>query len=167
MNDWKSKMEKSVGHLAEQLKGIRPGTLSVGFIETFRVSSHRSSTALGKMAIITRQGDRILIRPFDQAAAGAIVKALADSKLNAYALDPTTVCVSIPPISSEQRIEITKHVQKLGEAAKVAVRTIRQEARKQIAARGRGSQRAVQEHTDAAIAAIEGLIAAKVAELRA
>jgi len=56
-------------------------------------------------------------------------------------------------------------VKKLGEESKVAVRSIRQEACKQIAARGRGSERAVQEATDAAVAEIDRLVGAKMAEL--
>ena len=39
----------------------------------------------------------------------------------------------------EQRAELVRHVKKQGEEAKVAVRAVRQDARKQIAARGRGS----------------------------
>ena len=68
-------------------------------------------------------------------------------------------------LSVEQREETARHVKKLGEEAKIAVRTIRQQARKQIEASGRGSQRAVQEATDAAIEEIEQLVKAKVGEL--
>jgi ribosome recycling factor len=57
--------------------------------------------------------------------------------------------------------------QKLGEEAKVTVRGLRRAARKQIAARGRCSARAVREVTDAAIAEIERLVEAKVADLGA
>ena len=55
------------------------------------------------------------------------------------------------------------HIKKLGDEAKVTIRMIRQDARKQIAARGRGSERAVQEATDAAVGEIEWLVKAKVA----
>ena len=65
----------------------------------------------------------------------------------------------------EQREETARHVKKLGEEAKIAIRAIRQQARKQIEVSGRGSQRAVQEATDAAIEEIEQLVKAKVAEL--
>ena len=85
--------------------------------------------------------------------------------MSGYALDPTTVCVSVPPMSGEQRSEIVRHVKKLGEEAKIAVRGIRQQARKQIDASGRGSFRAVQEATDSTVEEIEKLIKAKVAEL--
>jgi ribosome recycling factor len=68
-------------------------------------------------------------------------------------------------MSVQQREETVRHVKKLGEAAKITIRTIRQQARKQIEVSGRGSQRAVQEATDAAIAEIEELVNAKVREL--
>jgi ribosome recycling factor len=115
--------------------------------------------------VLKSQGGRILITSFDRAHVPAIVRALTESRLSAYAVNPATVAVSVPPISGEQRAEIARHVKKLGEEAKIAIRAIRQQARKQIETSGRGSQRAVQEATDAAIAEIERLVNAKVAEL--
>lgn len=167
MNDWKPRMQRTVRHLADQLRGIRPDRLSVGFVETFRVARGGHPVPLSRLAAVTGQGDRIIVRPFDPADVPALVKALADARLNAYAADPRTVCVGVPPISGEQRAEIAAHVKKLGEEAKVAVRMIRQEARKQIAARGRGTEKAVQEGTDAAVAEIEGLVKEKIAAMRA
>jgi ribosome recycling factor len=165
MSDWKPRMQKTVRHFAEQLAGIRPGLLTVGFIETFRVSVQGNSVTVGKMAAVASRGDRIVITPFDPACVPSIVKALADAKLNAYALNPKTVGVGIPPVSGEQRAEMARHVKKLGEEAKIAVRSIRQEARKQIVARGRGSERTVQEATDVAVAEIETLVKTKMTEL--
>jgi ribosome recycling factor len=160
-------MEKTVRHLADQLRGIRPGTLSMGFVETFRVTAHGNAMPIGRIAAIASQSDRIVITPFDRSNVPAVVKALTDAKLNAYALNRATVCVSVPPISGEQRAEIARHVAALGEQAKIAVRAIRQDARKQIAARGRGSERAVQEVTDCAVEDIEKLVEAKIKEIGA
>jgi ribosome recycling factor len=165
MYDEKARMDKVVRHLREQLAGIRPDTLSVGFIETFRVPTQGNTLPLAKLAAIARQGERIVITPFDPASGGAIVKALTGAKLNAYALNPRAVCVSVPPMSGEQRTNMVRHVKKLGEEAKVAVRAVRQDTRKQIAVRGKGSLRMVQEATDAAITEIERLVQAKVSEL--
>jgi ribosome recycling factor len=167
MNDWKPRMQRSVRLLAEQLAGIRPGALSPGFIETFRVAGPRGSVPIGRIAAVASRPDRITVTPFDRESVPAIVRALVDARLNAYALNPTTICVGIPPISGEQRAEFARHVKKLGEEAKVAVRAVRQDARKQIAARGRGSERAVQEATDAAVAEIDRLVKVKTAELGA
>jgi ribosome recycling factor len=69
------------------------------------------------------------------------------------------------PISGEQRGETARHVRKLGEDAKIAIRAIRHEARKQIEVCGRGSQRRVQEATDAAVSEIERLVKAKIEEV--
>jgi ribosome recycling factor len=161
MFDWKPRMQRAVRHLAEQLAGIRSGTLSVGFVQTCRANS----VAIGKLASVTSQGDRILITPFDPANVPAVVKALSDAKMNAYALNPRTVCLGIPPISGEQRAELAKHVKNLGEETKIAIRSIRQDARKEIVARGRGSERAVQEATDATVEEVEKMVKAKMREL--
>ena len=58
--------------------GIRPGTLSVGFVETFRVAVHGNSVAIGRMAGVTSQGDRIVVTPIDPANVSAVEKALAE-----------------------------------------------------------------------------------------
>jgi ribosome recycling factor len=165
MNDWKPRMRKIVAHLAEQFAGIRAGTLSVGFIETFRINLQGNTVALGRMAAVMGQKDRILVTPFDPSCVPAIVKSLVDAKLNAYAVNPKAVCVGIPPISGDQRKEMARHLNKLAEEAKVAIRMIRQDARKLIDRLGRGSQRYVQEETDLAIAEIERLLKAKLSEL--
>src|SRR3954468_15469308 len=108
MNNWKPRMQKAVRHLADQLAGIRPGTLSVGFVETFRVSVHSNMVSVGKLASVTSQRDRIVITPFDPANVPAVVKALTEARLNAYALNPRAVCVGIPPVSGEQRAELAR-----------------------------------------------------------
>ncbi len=167
MNDWKPRMDKTVRHLAGQLAGIRTGTISFGFIETMRADCHGNSVPMRRLGVIKQQGDRILVTPFDKADVPAVVKALTEARLNAYALNPTTVSVSVPSISGEQRADIARQVKKLGEEAKIAVRSIRQEARKTIEATGRGSERRVQEATDVAVAEIDRLVKEKVKEVGA
>jgi hypothetical protein len=58
----------------------------------------------------TQQGDRILITPFDKAVVPAIVQAINEARLNAYA----PVSLHVPPISEEERAESDRHVKKLG-----------------------------------------------------
>jgi ribosome recycling factor len=164
MNE-KPRMDRTVQHLAEQLRGIRSGTISIGLIETVRVSMQGNLVPINRLGTARMQGDRILITPFDRANVPAMVKALTDSRLSAYALNPTTVSVSVPPMSVEQRQDIARHVKKLGEEAKVAIRGIRQQARKQIESSGRGSLKRAQEATDAAVVEIERLVKAKLDEL--
>jgi len=155
-------MAKPVKHLEEQLRGIRAGALSIGFLESFRVPHQGSTVPLAKVAVISPGKQTFHVRPFDPALVPAIEKTLVDSKLSAYRLNPTTVAVSIPPLSGEQKESIAKHVRKLGEEAKIAVRAIRQRSRN--AAEEKNDKR-IQKETDAAVAMIEGLVARKVADL--
>jgi ribosome recycling factor len=165
MYDWRPTMQQTARHLAEQLRGIRTGTVDHGVLRTISVAWHGKSEPISRLAVIKAQGDRFLLVPFEQSSVPAVVKALNESRLSAYALNPTTVSVSVPPISIEQREQIVRHVKTLGEEAKIAVRGIRQQARKQIESTGRGSIRGVQAATDAAIEEIERVVKAKVAEL--
>src|SRR5437764_1430421 len=75
----------------------------MGAVESFRVTAHGNTIAFGKMAGVTSKGDRIIVTPFDSANVQAVVRALTEARLNAYALNPRTVAVSVPPISGEQR----------------------------------------------------------------
>jgi ribosome recycling factor len=158
-------MRKAVAHLADQLRGIRPGTVSPGFVESFRVGVGGGSVPLVRIASVAVQGDRIIVRPFDPRHVPAVVKSLTEAGLSAYALDPRTVAVGVPPVSGEQRAEMARHVRKLGEEAKVAVRIVRQDARKEVERTGRGSLRVVQEATDEAVDEIDRLVKAKVVEV--
>jgi ribosome recycling factor len=166
LNDWKPKMQQTVRLLAEQLRAVRTGSVDPGFVSSIRANCQGNRIAVNRLGSIKPQGDRILITPFDAANLAAIVKALTDARLSAYALNPTTVCVGIPPVSTEQREQTIKHVKSLGEDARIAVRSIRQQARKQIETSGRGSFRVVQEATDSAVEEIDRLIKSKVDELK-
>jgi ribosome recycling factor len=165
MNDWKQRMQKTTRDLAAQLRGIRTGTVDRGIIQTIRVDLQGRMVPINRLGAIKLQGDRILVLPFERESLPQIVKALCDSRLSAYALNPTTVCINVPALSVEQRHEIIRHVKSLGEDAKVSVRAIRQQARKQVETSGRGSLRVIQELTDTTVDEIERLVKAKVSEL--
>ena len=79
MNE-KPRMDKAVQHFADQLRGIRSGTLSIGLIETVRVPVPGNLVPINRLGTARMQGDRILIAPFDRAMVPAMVKALNNSR---------------------------------------------------------------------------------------
>lgn len=162
MSTWKEKMNVPVRRLEEQLRGIRPGALSIGFLETFRVPHEGSTIALAKLAAILSGKQSITVRPFDPALVSVVEKTLRDAKLSAYRLNPSTIAVSIPPPSGEQREEVGRRIRKLGEEAKIAVRMIRQQSRNTSEP---WHSKNIQKETDAAVAAIEAAVKAKLSEL--
>ncbi len=153
-----TKFDKPVEHLRDQLAGIRPGSLSPGFIETFRVSGR----AIREVASVTVVKDRIHVMPFDRSQAASIARELEASKVNAYCLNPTTVCVPIPPITGEQKQEMAQHIKKLGEDAKVAIRSIRQSARKNADDK---ADKAIQKETDAAVKEVDRVVRDKIGSM--
>lgn len=167
MHDWQPRMRTTVRRLSEQLATLRSGTVDAGFLKTVRASVGGQPVPVGKLASIKADGTRLMVSPFDPANVGAITRALTDANLSAYAVNPRTIAVSVPPVSGEQRQTLGKHIKALGEEAKVAIRNIRQEARKAIQKTGRGSERRVQEETDAAVEEVSRLVSAKLSELGA
>lgn len=167
MNDWRPRMKAAVAHFADQVRSIRSGTVDAGFVASVTVDRQGKTAPVRRLAQIRPQGDRMLIAPFDPADTPAIARALTAAGLSAYAVDPATVAASVPPISGEQREKTAKHIRKLGEDARIAVRAIRQSARKAMEATGRGSQRAVQEETDRSVAEIDAIVKSKLDEIAA
>jgi ribosome recycling factor len=152
-----------VADLAEKLRPIRSGTVDAGVVASVRVDGRPLRT----IARVKPSGDRLMISPFDPSDTPAITRALAAASLSAYAVDPTTVSVSVPPLSTEQRQKIGRHAKQVGEEARVAIRSIRQQARKAIDSGGRGSYKGVQEATDEAVEQIDRLVSQKLNEIDA
>lgn len=126
------RMEKSVTLLADQFRGIRTGRASTGLVESIRVEYYGSPTPLKQLAnLSTPEPQQILIRPFDQAAIGDIVKAIQSSELGLTPnSDNKVIRLNVPSLSVEQRKKISSRVKDLAEEARVAIRNIRRDGNK-------------------------------------
>ncbi|MBI1322429.1 ribosome recycling factor [bacterium] len=126
------RMEKSVHLLSDQFRGIRTGRASTGLVESIRVEYYGSPTPLKQLAnLSTPEPQQILIRPFDQAAIGDIVKAIQSSELGLTPnSDNKVIRLNVPSLSVEQRKKISGRVKDLAEEARVAIRNIRRDGNK-------------------------------------
>jgi ribosome recycling factor len=127
------RMEKSIALLADQLRGVRTGRANVGLVDSIRVEYYGSPTPLKQLAnLSTPEPQQILIRPFDQAVLGEIIKAIQTSDIG---LTPNTdnkvIRLNVPSLSVEQRKKLVGRVKDLAEEARVAIRNIRRDANKQ------------------------------------
>ena len=127
------RMEKSIGLLADQLRGVRTGRANVGLVDSIRVEYYGSATPLKQLAnLSTPEPQQILIRPFDQTVLGEIIKAIQTSDIG---LTPNTdnkvIRLNVPSLSVEQRKKLVGRVKDLAEEARVAIRNIRRDANKQ------------------------------------
>lgn len=132
--DARTKMEKVVAHLQEELKGLRTGRASTGLVENIRVECYGDISPLKQIAVIsTPDAQSILIKPYDASLVSNIEKAISQSDIG---LTPSAegkfLRIQIPPLNEERRKKLSAHAKEFGETAKVSLRNIRHEANKQV-----------------------------------
>ncbi len=126
----RSKMEKTVEVLVDELRGIRTGRASPALVERITVEYYGTLVPLNQVATISAPEPRLLtIRPWEASMIGPIEKAILKSELG---LTPTNdgklIRLVIPRLSEERRNDLVKVVRKRVEGAKVAIRNCRRDA---------------------------------------
>lgn len=130
--DAEERMEKALGVLKDEFRGLRTGRATPALVDHIRVEYYGSPTPLKQMAQInTPDPQQILIRPFDQSALKEIEKAIRSSDLGMSPNnDGKMIRLTVPAMSGEQRKKMTGLIKKSGEESKVACRNIRRDANK-------------------------------------
>lgn len=98
------------------------------------VQSYGSSLTLQELATVSAPDPQTLvISPWDKNILEDIAKGIAKSDLNLNpAVDGDIIRISIPPLTQERRLELTKLVDKKVESGKVLLREERQRIKKDI-----------------------------------
>jgi ribosome recycling factor len=130
----KSKMEKAVAVLQDELKGFRTGRASTALVDNIKVDYYGTLTPIKQLAsLATPQADAIMIKPFDAGALQGIEKAIKSSDLSiAPVIEGKFIRLSIPPLSEERRKQLVNQAKQTGENAKVSVRNVRRDANKHL-----------------------------------
>ena len=123
------KMDKALGVLSDEMRGVRTGRASAALVDGIRVDYYGAPTAMKALASITVPEPRmIVIKPFDAGAIDGIVKAIQKSEVGLTPQsDGKLVRLSVPPLSEERRKQMAKLVKEHGEKAKVSIRNIRRD----------------------------------------
>jgi len=134
MHDAEERMQKAVEAFDRELRSIRTGRASAGLVEHLRVDYYGTATPLRDIAQIATPDPRLIaIKPYDPSSVGAIVKAIQASDLGlSPSADGGLVRMSVPPLSTERREQLSSRVKQLAEESKIAVRNIRRDANKTI-----------------------------------
>lgn len=177
--DAEEKMEKSLGHLQQELHGLRTGKASPALVENIGVEYYGAVTRLREIAGISTPEPRlIVINPYDPSAREAICRAILAANIGITPMDDGRVIrIPIPELSEERRKELVKVAKRVAEEARVAVRNIRRDANEMIKALQKNSKitederdngiEEVQKLTDSYIKKIDDLVAAKEKDIMA
>jgi len=130
------KMRKAVEHLKAGLRTLRAGRASAGLVEHLKVDYYGSPTELRQLATITVPDTlMILIKPYDPGSVGDIAKSIQASELGITPMvEGKVIRLAIPPLSEERRKQLAQQVKEQAEEAKVALRNLRRDAIKHVAA---------------------------------
>lgn len=130
----KEGFEKAVEHLRSELAGLRTGRASTGLVEGLQVMAYGSAQEMRNLASISTPDSRtIRIEPWDAGVVNDIEKAIADSDIGISPnVDGKIIRLSIQPMTEDSRKELVKVVGKRVEEARIVVRNVREEVRKEI-----------------------------------
>lgn len=130
----RTRMEKAVEDFRKELSGLRTGRANVTLLDHIRVDYHGTPMPVNQLGTLSvPEPTMIVVSPWDPSAVPLIDKAIRTSDLG---LNPTNdgkvVRVPIPPLNEERRKEIVKHLHKVLENHRTAVRNIRRDLKEAI-----------------------------------
>lgn len=134
-SDDKAKMSAVVDRFRAEMKKVRTGRAHPDMLSGIKVEVYGTYQPLNQVANITvSDATMLLVTPYDPQNIQAISSAIrSDQTLNLNpADDGRLIRVPIPPLTEERRKEIIKSASSKVEEAKIALRSIRDDARKSI-----------------------------------
>lgn len=131
------KMDHTLDLLKNDLAAVRTGRASGEILNPVTVDYYGTQTPLNQLATLnTPDAQLITVTPFDKSTLKNIEKAIQASDLGLNpASDGNVIRVPIPLLTEERRKELVKHVRKMGEDGKIAVRSIRRDANEKLKAK--------------------------------
>lgn len=158
-------MEATLTMLRQQLVGIRHGTVTPGLVATVKVVCNGQPTPLDYLAVIQRIDAKLSVTPHDAAFLKSVEKALTAAGFNAYVFSKTSVVVSVPQVTGEEKHKVHTYVRKLAEDAKVAIRNIRKKERQKLGGNkeaSRAAEKALQSLTDSLVEEVDRIAKEKI-----
>ena len=124
------RMAKSVHVLSSEYAAIRAGRANPSVLDKIMVDYYGTPTPINQLAAVSVTEARTLtISPWDASVTKGIEKAIQTSDLGINPqTDGKTIRIIFPPLTEDRRRDIVKDISKMGEEAKIAVRSIRRDA---------------------------------------
>jgi ribosome recycling factor len=129
VNEIKTRMEKAIDSFKKDLSGLRVGRASLNMLDQINVNAYGSIMPLNQVSTVSVPESRmLLVSVWDNSLVSATEKSIKESPLGLNPMvEGNIIRISIPPLSEERRVEITKIAAKYGENARVSVRNIRRD----------------------------------------
>lgn len=173
----KTRMDKAVEDFRKELAAARTGRASVRMLDSVHVDAYGSQMPLNQLANISAPEPQLItVQPWDMSQIGAIEKAIRSAELGLNPMnDGKIIRVPIPALTEDRRKEMVKHLHKVLEDHRTAVRNVRRDGNDAIKKsmkdkkitedEERGAMEQIQKLTDDEIKKMEDLCKAKEKEI--
>src|ERR1041385_3854554 len=130
----RKRMDKAVDDFRKELSTIRTGRASISILDSIQVDYYGVPTPINQVAqMATPDATLITVQPYDVSLVGAVEKAIRASDLG---LNPSNdgrlIRIPIPPLTEERRKTLAKHVHKVLEDHRTAVRNVRRDGNEHL-----------------------------------
>ena len=173
----KEKMEKSISVYSERLAEVRAGRANPAILNKVKIDYYGTPTPINQVAGISVPEARlIVIQPWDASILKDIEKEILKAELGINPNnDGKVIRLAFPELTEERRKELVKEIKKMGEEAKVSVRSVRREGMDIVKAEQKegtitedelkSSEDKIQKLTDSKITEIDNQISKKEKEI--
>ena len=130
----KTRMDKAVEDFRKAMAATRTGRASVHMLDSVSVDYYGSQMPLNQIAQVhAPEAQLITVQPFDPSSLGSIEKAIRTADLGLNPMnDGKIIRVPVPPLTEERRRDMVKHLHKVLEEHRTAVRNIRRDGNEAI-----------------------------------
>jgi ribosome recycling factor len=124
----KTRMDKAVEDFRKAMAATRTGRANVHMLDTVNVDYYGTSTPLSQVASVHAEAQLLTVQAWDASQLQAIEKAIRSSDLGLNPMnDGKIIRVPVPPLTEERRRDMVKHLHKVLEEHRTAVRNIRRD----------------------------------------
>ena len=126
--DLKRRMDGAVATFQANLASTRTGRASVHMLDQVKVDYYGTNTPINQLAQLSAEAQLIQIAPWDPSIIKDIEKALqsADLGFNPQS-DGKVIRVPVPPMTEDRRRDVVRHLNKVLEEHKTAIRNVRRD----------------------------------------
>jgi ribosome recycling factor len=175
--DLERRMAGAVESLRGDLSGLRTGRANTALLDPVMVTVYGANMPLNQVATVAAPEPRMLsVQVWDKTNVGPVEKAIRSAGLGLNPVtDGTTLRLPIPDLTEERRKELAKLASKYAEGARIAVRNVRRDGMDHLKTdekkgeisedERKRKETEVQKLTDAVIADLDNVVAAKEKEI--
>ena len=130
----KTRMDKAVEDFRKEMTSTRTGRASVHMLDGVMVEAYGSQMPLNQLANVSAPEPQLItVQPWDVSQIGAIEKAIRSGDLGLNPMnDGKLVRVPVPALTEDRRKEMVKHLNRVLEEHRTAVRNIRRDGNDSI-----------------------------------